>query len=217
MMARDTDRAEPSRARGDAGDAGARGGPRRDQHEAADPAEPASAPVDAAELDSAAAEVASGAQAADLVAERDAAQQQAQEYLALAQRSQADLQNYRKRAEQERTDAHERARADVLLQILPVLDDFELAIAALPPERQDEDWVQGLRLIERKLRSTLESLGVERIVAEGEPFDPWLHEAVLQEAREDIEPGHVATVTRQGYRLGDRVLRPAQVIVAKQP
>ena len=154
---------------------------------------------------------------ATLTAERDAARQQAQEYLALAQRAQADFQNYRRRAEQERADAHDRGRGEVVLQILPVLDDFERAVAALPPERQAEDWVQGLLLIERKLRSSLENLGVERIAAEGQPFDPYEHEAVLHEVREGVEPGTVAAVARHGYRLGGRVLRPAQVVVAKEP
>ena len=153
----------------------------------------------------------------DPTAELAAAQQQAAEYLALAQRAQADFQNYRRRAEQERTEAFERGRGEVVLQMLPVLDDFERALAALPAERQEEDWVQGLSLIERKLRSTLEGLGVERIAAEGQPFDPWEHEAVLHEAREDVEPGTVAAVARHGYRLNGKVLRPAQVLVAKQP
>jgi molecular chaperone GrpE len=150
-------------------------------------------------------------------AERDAAQQQAQEYLALAQRTQADFQNYRRRAEQERTEAFDRGRGEVLLQILPVLDDFERAMQALPAERRDEDWVQGLTLIERKLRAALESTGLERIAAEGQAFDPWEHEAVLQEERTDVAAGTVAAVARPGYRLGGRVLRPAQVVVAKEP
>jgi molecular chaperone GrpE len=154
---------------------------------------------------------------AALTAERDAALDQVKEYLALAQRSQADLQNYRRRAEQERAEAYERGRGEAILQILPVLDDFERALAALPEERREEDWVQGLTLIERKLRSALESLGVERIAAEGQPFDPWEHEAVLHDVREDVVPGTVAQVARQGYRLGSRVLRPAQVVVAKEP
>jgi molecular chaperone GrpE len=149
--------------------------------------------------------------------ERDAARQQAQEYLALAQRAQADFQNFRRRAEQERAESFDRGRAEVLMAILPVLDDFERALAALPPEREGEDWLEGVRLIERKLRSTLEGLGVERIEAEGKPFDPWEHEAVLHEERSDVEAGAVATVARQGYRLGGKVLRPAQVVVAKQP
>jgi len=122
---------------------------------------------------------------AALTAERDAALEQVKEYLALAQRAQADFQNYRRRAEQERTEAYERGRAEILLQVLPVLDDFERALAALPEERLDEDWLQGLLLIERKLRGTLESLGVERIAAEGSAFDPWEHEAVLHEVRDD--------------------------------
>jgi molecular chaperone GrpE len=152
-----------------------------------------------------------------LAAERDAAQQQAQEYLALAQRAQADFQNYRRRAEQERAEAFDRGRAEVLLQVLPVLDDFERAMQALPAERRDEDWVQGLTLIERKLRAALESTGLERIAAEGQPFDPWEHEAVLHEERTDVAAGTVAAVARPGYRLGGRVLRPAQVVVAKEP
>jgi molecular chaperone GrpE len=149
--------------------------------------------------------------------ERDAAQQQAQEYLALAQRAQADFQNFRRRAEQERAEAFDRGRGEVLLQMLPVLDDFERAMEALPAERRDEDWVQGLALIERKLRAALEGTGVERIAAEGQPFDPWEHEAVLHEARGDVAAGTVAAVARPGYRLGGRVLRPAQVVVAKEP
>jgi molecular chaperone GrpE len=150
-------------------------------------------------------------------AERDAAQQQAQEYLALAQRAQADFQNFRRRAEQERVEAFDRGRGEVLLQVLPVLDDFERAMQALPAERRDEDWVQGLALIERKLRAALESTGLERIAAEGRPFDPWEHEAVLHEERADVAAGSVAAVARPGYRLGGRVLRPAQVVVAKEP
>ncbi|HZR97140.1 MAG TPA: nucleotide exchange factor GrpE [Chloroflexota bacterium] len=152
-----------------------------------------------------------------VTAERDAAQQQAQEYLALAQRAQADFQNYRRRAEQERAEAFDRGRGEVLMQVLPVLDDFERAMQALPPERRDEDWVQGLALIERKLRAALEAMGLERIAAEGQPFDPWEHEAVLHEERSDVAPGTVAAVARPGYRLGGRVLRPAQVVVAKEP
>jgi molecular chaperone GrpE len=154
---------------------------------------------------------------AALTAERDAARAQAQEYLALAQRSQADFQNFRRRAEQERAESYDRGRGEVVLQILLVLDDFVRAMAALPPERHEEDWVQGLQLIERKLRSTLEALGVERIEAEGQQFDPWEHEAVLHEVRDNVEPGTVAQVARPGYRLGSKVLRPAQVVVAKAP
>ena len=152
-----------------------------------------------------------------VAAERDAARQQAQDYLAMAQRAQADFQNFRRRAEQERAEAFDRGRGEVLKAILPVLDDFERALAALPPERQGEDWLEGVRLIERKLRSTLESLGLERIEAVGKPFDPWEHEAVLHEERTDVAPGTVAAVARHGYRLAGKVLREAQVVVAKEP
>ena len=209
-MAMDPDRVEAARPKGDADSATA----------SATPAPEAAAEAAAASASTAPATPARRMptrRAADPVAERDAARQQADEYLALAQRAQADLQNYRRRAEQERTEAFDRGGEKAVLEILPVLDDFERALAALPAEQQDAEWTQGIRLIERKLRSSLESLGVERIVAEGEPFDPWLHEAVLEEPRHDVEPGRVTTVARQGYRLGTRVLRPAQVVVAKQP
>jgi molecular chaperone GrpE len=191
--------------------------PTKDEAASSHAAEDAAATEAASEPTNPAVDVSPDDPFAALTAERDAALEQAQEYLALAQRSQADLQNYRRRAEQERAEAYDRGRGEVVLQILPVLDDFERALAALPEERREEDWVQGLVLIERKLRSTLESLGVERIAAEGKTFDPWEHEAVLHEVREDVEPGTVAQVARQGYRLGSRVLRPAQVVVAKEP
>jgi molecular chaperone GrpE len=206
-MVTDPDRGEAARPKGEA-----------DSATTSAAAAPEVADEAAAAHGAAAAEEAvDDAAAADPVAERDAARRQADEYLALAQRAQADLQNFRRRAEQERTEAFDRGREKVVLEILPVLDDFERALAALPAEQQDAEWTQGIRLIERKLRSSLESLGVERIVAEGEPFDPWNHEAVLEEPRDDVEPGRVTTVARQGYRLGTRVLRPAQVVVAKKP
>ncbi len=184
---------------------------------AAEDAAVAEAETEAAEPTNPAVDVSPDDPLAALTAERDVALEQVKEYLAIAQRSQADLQNYRRRAEQERTEAYDRGRGEVVLQILPVLDDFERALAALPAERREEDWLQGLVLIERKLRTTLESLGVERIEAEGKTFDPWEHEAVLHDVRQDVEPGTVAEVARQGYRLGSRVLRPAQVVVAKEP
>ncbi len=152
-----------------------------------------------------------------LTGERDDARQQAQEYLTLAQQARADYQNLRRRAEHERAEALDRGRGEAALAILPVLDDFERALSALPPNRRDEDWLEGLLLIERKLRSSLEGLGVERIDAEGKAFDPWEHEAVLDDVRDDVEPGTITAVVRPGYRLGGKVLRHAQVVVAKRP
>ena len=210
-MARDpSDTMAPSNADGESPTSGA--------EMAADATAPNGAPPAAqASADAAGATAAAEPTLESVGAERDAALQQAQEYLALAQRAQADFQNFRRRAEQERAETFDRGRGEVLVAILPVLDDFERALAALPPERQAEDWLEGVRLIERKLRATLESLGLERIEAEGKPFDPWEHEAVLHEERSDVEAGAVAAVARHGYRLGGKVLRPAQVVVAKQP
>jgi len=146
--------------------------------------------------------------------ELEAANQRAEEYLRLAQRTQADFINYRRRVEQERAEQAARARGDVILRILPVLDDFERALAAVPPEAAGQDWLEGVRLIERKLRAVLESEGVTRIEAEGQPFDPWQHEAVARQVAPGVAPNTVIAVHRAGYRLGDRVLRPAQVVVA---
>jgi len=140
-----------------------------------------------------------------VTAERD-------EYLALAQRVQADFENYRKRAvrDQERlvTHAHERLVRD----LLPVLDDLERALEAA--ERHEEAaLVDGVRLVQQSLRNALEKEGLAEIPTDG-PFDPHVHEALLSRPDDDAEPGAVLEVVQRGYRLGDRVVRPARVIVA---
>lgn len=134
------------------------------------------------------------------------------EYLALAQRIQADFDNYRKRAarEQERLIAHAHER--IVRELLPILDDLERALEAA--ERHEEaQLVEGVRLVEQSLRSVLEKEGLVEIEADG-PFDPHVHEAMLAQERDGTEPGSVLEVVRRGYRLGDKVLRPARVIVS---
>jgi molecular chaperone GrpE len=135
------------------------------------------------------------------------------EYLADLQRLAAEFENYRKRAarEQERLVAHAHER--LVRELLPVLDDLERALEAA--ERHEEAaLVDGVRLVERSLRNALEKEGLVEIEADG-AFDPHVHEALLTQAREDAEPGSVVEVLQRGYRLGDKVVRPARVIVAE--
>jgi len=150
-----------------------------------------------------------------LRADLDEARRESEARFRLLQQAQADLVNYRRRTEQERADALRGAKADVLLSVLPVLDDFERALQAAPPEHAGQPWVEGLALIERKLRSALEAHGVTPVEALGKPFDPWEHEAVLYEESPAHEEGQVIAVLRPGYKLQGKVIRPAQVKVAK--
>ena len=145
-------------------------------------------------------------QLAELEASRD-------EYLALAQRVQADFDNFRKRAarEHERLVAHAHER--LVRELLPVLDDLERTLEAA--ERHEEAaLVDGVRLVERSLRKALEKEGLIEIETHG-AFDPHVHEALLTQAREGAETGSVVEVVQRGYRLGDKVVRPARVIVAE--
>lgn len=143
------------------------------------------------------------------------ANRESEEHFQLLQRAQADLVNYRRRVEQERGEALRGAKVDVILSVLPVLDDFERALQAIPPEYAGQPWVEGMSLIERKLRSALEAQGLTPIEALGKPFDPWEHEAVLHEENPRHEEGQVTGVVRPGYKLQGKVVRPAQVKVAK--
>lgn len=145
--------------------------------------------------------------------ELDEVTRKGQEYLNLAQRAQADLVNYRRRVEQERGESFQAGKAEVALTLLPVLDDFDRALQARPSDLAQNDWAQGIDLIARKLRAALESRGISRIDALGKEFDPWQHEAVMQGPSAPEEEGKVVEVFREGYKLGDKVLRPAQVKV----
>jgi molecular chaperone GrpE len=144
-------------------------------------------------------------------------EQKADEYLRLAQRTQADFVNYRRRIEEERAQQARDASVAFLQRLFPILDDFERALANASPAELQSSWGQGVQLVQRNLRGLLAADGVERIQAEGAEFDPRLHEAVGSQSSADVPEGHVLHVTRQGYRKGERVLRPAQVIVARRP
>jgi molecular chaperone GrpE len=135
------------------------------------------------------------------------------EYLELAQRIQADFENYRKRAarEQERLVAHAHER--LVRELLPILDDLERTLEAA--ERHEEaKLVEGVKLVEQSLRRALAKEGLAEIDAEG-AFDPHVHEALLTKPGDGAEPGSVLEVVQRGYRVGDRVVRPAKVIVAE--
>jgi molecular chaperone GrpE len=144
-------------------------------------------------------------------------EQKADEYLRLAQRTQADFINYRRRVEEERAQQARDANLGYLQKLLPVLDDFERAMANAAPSDLESSWGQGIQLVERNLRGLLAAEGLERIAAEGAEFDPREHEAVGSQPTGDVPEGHVLHVTRQGYRKAERVIRPAQVIVAARP
>lgn len=146
--------------------------------------------------------------------ELDETRAKAQSFLDLAQRTQADFVNYKRRIEQERSDFARNARADVIIKLLPVVDDFERAIASRPKSIANSDWVQGMVLIERKLKSTLEGLGVKPIEPVGKPFDPWQEEALLHEASDTYPADTVTRVLRSGYTMDGKVIRPAQVVVS---
>ncbi len=142
-------------------------------------------------------------------------QRRAELYLDLAQRTQADFQNYKRRMEQERERLVKDANADLLRRVLPVLDDLDRALAHIPEDLAGHVWVEGVQLVAHKLNNILEQEGLQRIGSEGEPFDPRVHEAVAYEEHPEYGEGQVAAVYRPGYRLNDRVLRPAQVVVAR--
>jgi molecular chaperone GrpE len=147
--------------------------------------------------------------------ELEAAKAQAAEYLDGWQRARADFANYKKRMEREQAEAYQYASGRIIARYLDVLDDFERAMKDQPTEGEAAQWAEGVALIHRKLQNILEAEGVTRIEAEGQPFDPNLHEAATHEDSDDHAAGHVIDVLRQGYKLGDRVIRPAMVRVAK--
>ena len=141
-------------------------------------------------------------------------EREAEEYKDLLQRVQADFSNYKKRVDDERSERARMANACLIQNLLPVIDDLKHAVAAIPSEIADSDWVQGIALIEHKLGEILREEGVCRIEAEGEDFDPWEHEAVMTEDGE--EEGKIVQVLQEGYKLYDKLLRPARVVVTKR-
>ena len=146
-----------------------------------------------------------------------AEQLKTEECLDLLRRTQADFVNYRRRMSQEQAEGRIAAQIALLSRLLPVLDDLGRALGAIPPELAMHPWVQGLLLVERRLTTLLDQLGVRQIGTPGEPFDPRWHEAITTEARADVPEGTILRVALPGYVMGERVIRPAQVSVAVTP
>ena len=154
---------------------------------------------------------------AELTQKLEAEQLKTEEYLDMLRRTHADFINYRRRTSQEQNEGRTTAQIAVLDQILPVLDDLGRALQAAPPELANNSWVQGILLVAKRLTAVLEQLGVKQIGRPGEQFDPRWHEALSTEARSNVPEGTILQVTRAGYIIGERVIRPAQVIVARSP
>jgi len=136
--------------------------------------------------------------------------EKAEAYIASWQRAQADFINYKRRREQEKEEIGKFANTGLMLNLLPVLDDLERAFTSIPSQLTELDWVDGIRLIEHKLEASLEAQGLSPIEALGEPFDPNLHEAVMQGKGKE---GMVIEELQKGYKLYDRVIRPTKVVV----
>jgi molecular chaperone GrpE len=145
----------------------------------------------------------------------EAAKEEASKNMDSLLRAQAELSNARKRFEKQQALVYTNANADLVLKLLPALDDFDRAMESVPEVIKDDKWFEGIELVHRKLLGILESLNVTEIVAVGEPFDPNFHDALAQEPSDAYESGIVTREMIKGYQLGDRVIRPALVYVAK--
>ena len=131
------------------------------------------------------------------------------------QRTQAEFANARKRFEKQRMEANNKATADVIAKLLPVIDDFDRALENVPEKIAVDGWFEGIQLVHRKLNTILEHFNVVPIEAVGQIFDPALHEALMQGPSDDYESGMVTRELQKGYRVGERVIRPSLVYVAE--
>ena len=139
------------------------------------------------------------------------------QFRSIAQRAQADLINYRKRVADEQQELRRNANTNIILKFLGVADDLNRAMDMVPKNAVAPGWMEGLSLVQRNMGNVLDSEGVTKINALGEPFEPWGHEAVFYQETPDSEEGIVTDVIRNGYKLHDRVIRAAQVVVSKAP
>lgn len=133
----------------------------------------------------------------------------------VAQRSQADLINYKNRTEQEKTDIREKSKHNIILKLITVVDDVERAIASLPKNSDSDVWQTGIELIQKTLVNALESEGVSKINPLNQTFDPFTCEAILYQETKNATEGQVIEVIRTGYMINEKILRPAQVVVAQ--
>ena len=138
------------------------------------------------------------------------------EYLDNWRRAAADMSNYRKRMEKDASEMTKFSNSVLIARLLPVLDDLDRAMQTIPDNLRDLTWIDGVMLIARKMSTVLEAEGLKPIEALNKPFDPNLHEAVIHEETDQHEDGTVIAELQKGYKLGDKVLRPTMVKVAKK-
>jgi molecular chaperone GrpE len=138
--------------------------------------------------------------------------EKAEKHLANWQRCQADFVNYKQRAEQEKGGIIEFANSTLICNLLPIMDDLERALNSVPADLEESNWTEGIRLIYNKFKTTLEAQGLTEIEARGEPFDPRLHEAVMQQ---DGKEGMVIEELQKGYKFKEKVIRPSLVTVGR--
>ncbi len=145
------------------------------------------------------------------------AKAEAEDYKERWIRVSADFQNFRKRVMQERVEAYNKGKEDAVLAVLPVLDNMERALSSLTETSDLNAFKRGLELIVRLFQEALRRLDVEPIRTEGQKFDPYYHEAFERVEREDVEEGLIVGEVERGYKMGDKVIRPAKVYVAVKP
>ena len=138
--------------------------------------------------------------------------EKAQTFMANWQRAAADMQNLKRRMEQERFEVGRLANASLVINLLPLMDDLERALHEVDVKLAGLTWIDGIRLIYRKFEAVLQNAGVSEIEADGQQFDPNVHEAISEAEGEE---GRIVSVVQKGYKLGDRVIRPAMVVVGK--
>jgi len=143
--------------------------------------------------------------------------QEVERWKDLAYRSQAELDNFRKRSVREAQETRAYANADLLRALFPILDNFDMGLDAARAESEKSMIFMGMSMVNRQLQDFLRDSGVQEIETQGKSFDPNLHDAVSQEASDTITEGKILRVTRKGYKLKDRLLRPASVIVSSGP
>ncbi|UQA62163.1 nucleotide exchange factor GrpE [Polyangium aurulentum] len=132
-------------------------------------------------------------------------------------RTAADFDNFRKRSRREADDAHKRGKETTIKDLLPVFDNFERAIQAAEASPEAKAVAEGLRIVLKQFQATLEKMGIQRVVAVGQPFDPMVHEAIQQLESADQPAGVVLYEVQPGYRMGDHLVRAAMVVVSKGP
>lgn len=130
------------------------------------------------------------------------------------QRERAEFQNYKRRVERDQKDIQRRSELDTIIKILPIVDDFERALANIPSDLLDNSWVHGTALILNKFKRLFEEYEITMINPDNEPFDPYLHQAIMREDNSEVESGHIIETLQKGYKSGDTILRPALVKVA---